>query len=332
MNGRWLMALLAAGLVLLAAGGCGSNDLATRWDGGALAVAGGARPQTMTLQQDGSAPVQMAPRGRARLAQSVAFSDREQVAWRSEFAAPGWLATLLSLELQPGVEVPLAAVLRTEDRKRTLAVLWCAASGTAALERLHTFLLGVPAETRVELKDGCKVLAADAPAQPPSQVAELLRRVAQARTAHAAAVPAAGPQWRLVDITPSLDGNLPLQMAAVVQHAGVPVGGVRVSFAREPHLACVAQTAADGAARCTLYDTHGHAPHEAGPTLPPTIVTFAGRLEGHDLDVPSVVVAATPQPTRCLSSAVPADVAAGWGADCRGFAARTWTLPVATMR
>jgi hypothetical protein len=287
----------------------------------------------MTLRRDAAPAIEMTQRDEGRLGQSIAFSSRDVPAWRSEYAVEGWSATLLSLEASQGRKQPIAAMVReTADRRRTFAVLWCAASGAAELERLHAFLLGWPAETEVDLKDGCGVLGQASAPVVRGAVADLLRRVAEARIARAVTARVDGPDWRLVDVAVPLDGDRPLDAAARVSHAGTPIEGAGVSFWREPHMACSTLTDADGVARCTLQDTHGHAPHEAGPTAPPTLVTFSGRLLRDALFVPAVAVVATPPATRCLSTVVPAEVAAAWDPGCRGFASRTWALPVGASR
>ncbi len=330
----WLLPAAAVVMTALAAlAGRGTPDAATRWDGGTLVAEQQASAWLLQLRLE-AAPaahaVALQMGARTRLPRSVMQSAPEDTAWRTEFTAEGWNASLLTLQAATGGERPIAAFLRSLDRQHRIVVLWCAAAGTAELERLHGFLLGLPAEAVVDLKDGCGVLGPAGMQSQRANVAQLLLRVAEARIARPGE--AGAPNWRLVALTPGLDGNQPLEAAAHVHHASRPVAGARVSFAREPHLACSTLTNAEGLARCTLQDTHGHAPHDAGSPRLPTTVTFAGLAGPEALFVPTVAVVATPAPTRCLSDVMPAEVTAGWGADCRGFASRTWTLPVGPIR
>lgn len=311
---------------------CGDTDATVRWSGGSVSVGGSSEASTLTLQFDGAEPVAMAFSRRERLGLSMFQSGTGDAAWRTDFAAPGWTATLLSLEQRPGAEQPIAAIVRPAQRTGGTAVVWCAASGTAALEHFYAFLLRFPAESMLTLRDGCDVLGAHASPNGRVSVADVLRRVAQARTQRQVTAKTEGRRWRLVEIVPQLDGDNPLHTAALIKGADGPLAGARVSFAREPHLACTATTGADGVAACLMYDTHGHTVHDASVVAPPTVVTFAGRVSGYDVEVPVVSVAATPAPTRCQSSAVSAEVAAGWSASCRGFASRTWALPTLAIR
>lgn len=282
----------------------------------------------MKLQAAGAEPVHFGTTHHERLGVSAfQASPVGGTAWRSDLAAPGWAATLLSLESRPGDRWPLAAILRPAAGSGATLVLWCAASGTAALEHLYAFLLRSAPESRFELKDSCGVLGNMAGVTERPSGAELLLHVALARAERYRDTLADERLWRVTALQPHLNGDEPLVVAALVSGADGPVPDSLVSFAREPHLACSATTDGNGMARCTLVDTHGHAPHDAGPVAQPTVVTFAGRVVAGFVDVPVVAVVETPRPTRCLSNAVPADVAAGWSASCRGFAPRTWAFP-----
>lgn len=309
--------------------GCGDTGQQARWADGGLAAVWRAGAPALRLQTAGAEPVHLGATHRERLGVSAFQASPGGTPWRSELAAPGWAATLLSLERRPGDERPIAAIVRPSARAGGTLVLWCAASGTAALEHLYAFLLRSSLESRFELKDSCGVLGDRAVATARPSGAELLRHVALTRAERRHDALADGRLWRVTALQPQLEGDEPLAVAALVEGTDGPVPGGRVSFAREPHLACSATTDGQGMARCTLVDTHGHALHDAGPVAPPTVVTFAGRVGAGFVDVPVVAVVETPRPTRCLSSAVPADVAGGWSPSCRGFASRTWAWPSA---
>lgn len=328
LAGRVLRAL---GLVLpafLLLAGCSDTGKQARWADGTLAVVWRASAPALQLQTAGAGPIYFETTHRERLGVSAfqASSDGG-TAWRSELAAPGWAATLLSLERRPGDGWPVAAILKPTARTGGTLVLWCASSGTAALEHLYAFLLRSAPESRFELKDSCRVLGDRLRATERPSGAELLQYVALARAERRRETLSGERLWRVTALHPHLNGDEPLEVATLVNGADGPVPDSLVSFAREPHLACSATTDGNGMARCTLVDTHGHAPHDAGPVPQPTVVTFAGRVVAGFVDVPVVAVVETPRPTRCLSTAVPADVAEGWSASCRGFAPRTWAFP-----
>lgn len=327
---RASFALALAGLLLAPwIAGCGASESAARWSDGTLTAIWRAAAPVLQLRRDGAALVELAATRRERLGQSAFQSSADGIAWRSDLSAPGWAASLLTIERSRGDERPIASILRPVQSTGATLVIWCAATETPALEHLYAFLLHSTVETPFDVKDPCGVLGDRSHANPRPNGADLLRRVADLRSQRPAALQAPGRRWRVVDVVPRLDGNEPLNSVALVRHADGPVPGVRVTFARDPHLACTSTTDGEGVARCTMVDTHGHAPHDAGAAQPPTVVTFAGRVESRFVDVPVVAVVETPRPTRCLTNAVPASVAAGWTASCRGFASRTWAWPEA---
>lgn len=320
--------VLGFGLLLLAGlAACGFSESTARWRDGSLTMAWNAGAPSLKLHIDGASTVQLSASRHERLGLSAFQSSGPDTAWRSELAAPGWTATLLSLAQQDGAQRPIAAILRPGQRAGGTLVLWCGASQTTALEHLYAFLLRSSVEHSFELKDSCSVLGDPDGAVAAAKGADLLKRIAQLRGERSGASSTNGRQWRVTEVLPQLDGNEPLSGVALVKAADAPVVGASVTFAREPHLACTATTDGEGMARCTMYDTHGHAPHDAGAVQQPTVVTFAGRMGADFVDVPVVAVVETPRPTRCLSTVVPANVAANWSASCRGFASRTWGWP-----
>lgn len=76
-------------------------------------------------------------------------------------------------------------------------------------------------------------------------------------------------------------------MARVLDSSGRPLANAPVTFARGEHLACGARTAADGIARCDLFDPHGHEVDEAHEPREATVVSFGGVVRPDRIVLPT---------------------------------------------
>lgn len=336
-----VLATCALHVPSIAASACGADRGAVPFGGGKLALPWTTTGLAPVLEVDGGGAVPLTPERRVRSGPSPLYSRVDDAWWLTDFRGAGWTLSVLSHEPRDAAAQPVAAVLRRESAPVIRLAAWISPLEPQRLERLYAVLLRLPPELAVDVIADCGALVgalsgasasgsagavADASR---ARVDALLRHVAELRAASEPAGPPPGPRrWRVVDIVPRLDGNEPLKVSVRIRTHSDPLAGATVVFAREPHLMCTALTDAEGVAACELFDTHGHTePHDTGPEAPPTIATFSGRVSADELHVPLAVALKTPVPTRCLSDAVPADVAAGWQPSCRGFAPRTWSLP-----
>lgn len=326
--------LLATAIIAAKAGPCTAAPTVALNDSSVTFTWDAAGPSA-TLQSIDRTATPLLLAQRERVAASALYSRAIDGWWQTQFRAGALDILLLSEEPSLGARRPLAAVVWTAGDPVVRVARWPATEGFEpdSLERLYAMLLRIPMGVPVQFQQDCdeRMLAANEKAQP---VSLLLRQIAIARAAMDAQGPGdRGLRWRVVDIIPRLDGDQPLSVAARVSGSIGPLAGVSVSFTRAPHLACWAVTDAAGTASCQLYDEHGHShPNEAGSSLPPTVVSFAGQQVGHEVHVPLHAMFDTPMPTHCLSEVVASDTAAAWGADCRGFAPKSWVWPTPSPR
>ncbi|MBO9642715.1 MAG: hypothetical protein J7603_06275 [Pseudacidovorax sp.] len=159
----------------------------------------------------------------------------------------------------------------------------------AALEQLYRLLLEQSPEDRFVLH-----LSAARP-RPAMGYADALAVLAQARECVAARVraDAIGPQplaWHSVRVSLApASAARPLAVAArATDAAGRPLEGAQLSFARGEHFVCSAPTDAQGWARCTLWDPHGHVLEDDGRD--PTLVTFGGQWQDARLLLPTTAI------------------------------------------
>ncbi|WP_295548450.1 hypothetical protein [uncultured Pseudacidovorax sp.] len=159
----------------------------------------------------------------------------------------------------------------------------------ATLEQLYRLVLEQSPEDRFVLHLGSMR------ARPAMGYADALAALAQARECAAGRVrtAASGPQplaWQSVRVTlAKASAAQPLAVAArALDTAGRPVADAQISFARGEHFVCSAPTDAQGWARCTLWDPHGHVLEDDGRDS--TLVTFGGQWQEARLLLPTTAV------------------------------------------
>lgn len=159
----------------------------------------------------------------------------------------------------------------------------------ATLEQLYRLVLEQSPEDRFVVHVGA------VRARPAMGYADALAALAQVRECVAARVRAAvsGSQplvWQSVRVTlAQASAAQPLAVAArALDTAGRPIADAQISFARGEHFVCSAPTDAQGWARCTLWDPHGHVLEDDGRD--PTLVTFGGQWQDARLLLPTTAV------------------------------------------
>lgn len=308
---------------------CDADREAVPFGGGRLALSWTPSGPAPVLEVDGGGAVALTPERRVRNGPSPLYSRVDDAWWLSDFRGAGWTLSVLSHEPRDAAAQPVAAILRREGEPVARLATWISPRDPQRLERLYAVLLRTPADLMIDVIRDCGALTGVSAGGARARADAVLRHVAMRRAASGPdELPQGARRWQVADIVSRLDGNDPQKASVRIQSHNGLLAGATVVFAREPHLMCTALIDAEGVASCELFDTHGHTePHDTGPAAPPTIVTFSGRVGSADLHVPLAAALKTPEPTRCLSDAVPADVAARWQPSCRGFAPRTWSLP-----
>lgn len=154
-----------------------------------------------------------------------------------------------------------------------------AATNLGTMEHLYAFLLRLDPSDRFQFRAEGK----QAPSSALMSHSKALATVAAMRTCLAAEYQKLEPSvkitpWRVATIQPiALRNAHGLDVAARVRsEKGEPIAG-NLTFSKGVHLSCAADTSFDGSGRCTLFDLHGHDPHDDDHDAK-TAVMFSGSV------------------------------------------------------
>ena len=208
-------------------------------------------------------------------------------------ANPG--ARLLAFSDQGGASRVFAELRATGESRAVLAWSVPAQEGglegalrrLAVVEHLYAFVLREPPLTVYDVRVPGGGSDTRAHSQP-----ELLDRLARMRNCAAKEVARTGGQvsvkaWEMPLLgRPVASGTARLDVSARVTYPAANGHSGSITIARGTCLVCSTQVERDGAAACTLFDSHGHA-GAADDTSDTTVVTYSGVVERNRIVLPT---------------------------------------------